>query len=110
QKDDQIILQAGQTFETVEEHQPPSGEKLYVQVVKTPLYDSNGVIIGLQGIFWDITARRRAEERERRANAELARSQDELRKKNEMMEDDLKMAHEIQQAILPQQYPTFPAN
>mgnify|MGYP002623185954 FL=1 len=25
-----------------------------------------------------------------------------------MMEDDLKMAHEIQQAILPQQYPAFP--
>ncbi|MEO6182551.1 MAG: PP2C family protein-serine/threonine phosphatase, partial [Verrucomicrobiota bacterium] len=27
---------------------------------------------------------------------------------NEIMEDDLRMAHEIQQAILPQQYPSFP--
>ena len=42
------------------------------------------------------------------ATKELARSQAELRVKNEILEDDLKMAHEIQQAILPQQYPTFP--
>lgn len=62
----------------------------------------------LLSVFHDITVRRQAEERERLANLELARSQAELRKKNEMMEDDLRMAHEIQQAILPQQYPSFP--
>ncbi|MGZ4971579.1 MAG: PAS domain S-box protein [Limisphaerales bacterium] len=59
-------------------------------------------------VFRDITIRKQAEERERQATAELARSQSELRKKNEIMEDDLKMAREIQQAMLPQQYPTFP--
>jgi sigma-B regulation protein RsbU (phosphoserine phosphatase) len=59
-------------------------------------------------VFHDITVRRQAEERERQANLELARSQAELRKKNQVMEDDLRMAQEIQQAILPQQYPTFP--
>ncbi len=59
-------------------------------------------------VFHDITVRRQAEERERLATQKLARSQAELQKKNEMMEDDLRMAHEIQQAILPQQYPTFP--
>ncbi len=56
----------------------------------------------------DVTVRRQAEERERKANAELARSQAELRRKNEILEDDLKMARDIQQAILPQQYPAFP--
>ncbi len=56
----------------------------------------------------DVTVRKQAEERERKVNAELARSQAELRKKNEILEDDLKMARDIQQAILPQQYPTFP--
>ena len=109
QRDDREIMTTGKFLETVEEHQPPGGENLYVQVVKTPLYNSQGEIIGLQGIFWDITERKRAEERERRATEQLARSQDELRKKNEMMEEDLRMAHEIQQAILPQQYPTFPS-
>lgn len=63
----------------------------------------------LLSVFHDITVRKQAEERERQMNLELARSQSELRKKNEMMEDDLRMAHEIQQAILPQQYPSFPS-
>src|SRR5262249_604289 len=108
QKDDQRILETGETFETVEEHIPPSGEKLYVNVIKTPICDSQGQIIGLQGIFWDITARRRGEESLRRTTLELARNREELRAKNEQMEEDLRMAREIQQAIIPQQYPSFP--
>jgi PAS domain S-box-containing protein len=59
-------------------------------------------------VFRDVTVRKQAEERERQINAELARSQAELRKKNEILEEDLNMARDIQQAILPQQYPTFP--
>jgi sigma-B regulation protein RsbU (phosphoserine phosphatase) len=108
QKDDQVILETGKTFETVEENIPHQGEKHYVNVVKTPLYDAQGNIIGLQGIFWDITEKKRAEERVRKATLELARSREELRLKNQEMEDDLRMAREIQQAIIPQQYPVFP--
>ena len=59
-------------------------------------------------VFRDITVRKQAEEREHRMNAELARSQAELQRKNEIMEEDLKMAREIQLAMLPQQYPCFP--
>jgi sigma-B regulation protein RsbU (phosphoserine phosphatase) len=110
QRDDQEIMQAGKMFEAVEENQPPSGEKLYVNVVKTPLHDANGRIIGLQGIFWDITEKRRAEEKLKEANTELARSREELRLKNQQMEEDLRMAREIQHAIIPQQYPCFPGN
>lgn len=110
QKDDQIIMETGKLFETIEEHQPPHGEKIYVQVFKSPLYDAKGKIIGLQGIFWDITERKRAEERVRRATIELSRSREELREKNEQLEEDIRMARDIQQAILPQQYPVFPAS
>lgn len=110
QKDDQLIIETGKIFETVEENHPPGGEKIYVNVVKTPLYDASGRIIGLQGIFWDITAKRRAEEALQKANLELALSQQELRFRNEQMEEDLRMAREIQQAIIPQQYPCFPQN
>jgi sigma-B regulation protein RsbU (phosphoserine phosphatase) len=62
----------------------------------------------LLSVFRDVTVRKQAEERERQINGELARSQSELRKKNDILEEDLKMARDIQQAILPQQYPTFP--
>lgn len=110
QKDDKLIMELGTMLETVEENQPPGGEKLYVNVVKTPLRDAQGRIIGLQGIFWDITEKRRAEEGLKLANQELARSREELRRKNQQMEEDLRMAREIQQAIIPQQYPTFPRN
>ncbi len=108
QKDDQDIMRSGRSFETIEEHQPPHGEKIYVNVVKTPLYDASGQIIGLQGIFWDITRRRRAEEALKKANYDLAVSQREISEKNEEMREDLRMARDIQQAILPQVYPVFP--
>ena len=108
QRDDRRVLQTGKPYETVEEHQPPGGGKIYVQVVKTPLYGADGGIIGLQGIFWDITQQRLADEKIRRVNALLAQSRKELRVRNAQMEDDLKMAREIQLTMLPQQYPTFP--
>ena len=38
------------------------GAPIYVQVVKTPVYDSQGNIIGIQGIFWDVTGAANAEE------------------------------------------------
>jgi phosphoserine phosphatase RsbU/P len=109
-KDDRRVMETGQTYEIAEEHHPLGQEKRITQVVKTPLYGADGKIIGLQGIFWDITEQRLAEERIRAANTELARSREELHVKNQLMQENLVMAREIQVAMLPQQYPVFPAN
>jgi len=109
QRDDRKVKETGKPYDTVEENKPPGATgKLYVQVVKTPLYDAGGNIIGLQGIFWDITEQRQAEEKIRRVNALLAQHRKELKARNLQMEDDLKMAREIQMAMLPQQSPSFP--
>jgi sigma-B regulation protein RsbU (phosphoserine phosphatase) len=108
QRDDRRVLETGKPYDLVEEHLPPGRDKMYVQVVKTPLYGADGVILGLQGIFWDITAQRLAEEKIRRINALLAQSRKEIRARNAQMEDDLTMAREIQVTMLPQQYPAFP--
>jgi phosphoserine phosphatase RsbU/P len=108
QRDDRRVVETGKTYETIEVNQPPGQDKIYVQVVKTPLYGADGTILGLQGIFWDITQQRLAEEKIRRVNALLAQSRKELQTKNAQMEDDLTMAREIQLTMLPQQYPTFP--
>ncbi len=107
-RDDWRVMETGQTLEIVEEHQPIGQKKSFIQVVKTPLYGEEGKLIGLQGIFWDITQQRQAEERVRRANAQLAQNRKELHAKNVQMEDELKMAREIQLTMLPQQYPVFP--
>jgi len=61
-RDDKKVMETGEVFEDVEEHQKPGGEKIYVQVVKTPVQNFSGEIIGTQGIFWDVTDRKRAEE------------------------------------------------
>jgi PAS domain S-box-containing protein len=61
-EDDRKVMEAGKIFEAVEEHVTPDGTKLYVQVVKCPVWDNNGQAIGTQGVFWDVTERRRAEE------------------------------------------------
>jgi PAS domain S-box-containing protein len=71
---DEQVIASGQMLDVVEEHVAPNGEKLYVQVMKTPLYGPDGKVIGIQGIFWDVTARKRAEEalRKSRERFELA--------------------------------------
>ncbi len=108
-EDDRKVLTTGTPYETVEEHQAPGHDKMYVQVVKTPIYSHEREVMGLQGIFWDITKERVAQEELQRAYTLLARSREELQIRNTQMENDLRMARQIQLTMLPQQYPHFGA-
>ncbi len=65
--DDLRVIETGELFETVEEHIGNDGDNTYVSVLKVPLRDSNREVIGMQGIFWDVTPRIRAEQELRRA-------------------------------------------
>jgi PAS domain S-box-containing protein len=76
--DDLQVIQSGKSIEVVEQHVTPQGGKLYVQVIKSPVYDAAGRVIGTQGIFWDITEKYRAEENLRHAYTELATKENEL--------------------------------
>jgi PAS domain S-box-containing protein len=60
-KDDQKVVKSGKT-EDIEEEYIRKGRKLWVQTVKTPVRSQGGKTTGVLGIFWDITARRRAEQ------------------------------------------------
>ena len=62
QLDDHRVMEAQSTLETIEDHLTPDRGKIFVQVVKNPLYDADGNVIGVQGIFWDVTERRKMEE------------------------------------------------
>ncbi|HEX3625997.1 MAG TPA: SpoIIE family protein phosphatase [Verrucomicrobiae bacterium] len=70
--------------------------------------DAEGKVLYYEGTVEDITERKHAEEQIRRTTAELSRSREDLRGKNQAMEENLRMAREIQLTMLPQQYPTFP--
>ncbi len=59
--DDQEVMATHRIVDTDEAHIRPSGEQLWVHVLKTPLFDAANNVIGIQGIFWDVTERRRME-------------------------------------------------
>jgi PAS domain S-box-containing protein len=61
-QDDLEVQQSGVPLEVVEEHVLPSGQTIHVQVIKTPIRDGAGNVIGTQGMFWDVTERKRSEE------------------------------------------------
>ena len=101
-RDEQAILRTGQPLVNREEKETWfDGRETWVSTTKLPLRDPNGHVIGTFGLSRDITEKKRAEEK----LAALAR---ELRAKNEALEQDLEMARELQQAMLPHRYPRFP--
>jgi sigma-B regulation protein RsbU (phosphoserine phosphatase) len=109
-RDDQQIMAEGLTMDLLEEAQPIGMmEKEFHHVIKTPLRDQAGNVIGLQGMVWDVSEKIRAEEKIRLTTAELARSREELQSKNQAMQENLHVAADIQRAMLPQAYPEFPA-
>jgi PAS domain S-box-containing protein len=62
-------METGDALEDIEAYIKPSGEKLHVQVLKAPVRDARGRIVGVQGMFWDVTERIRADEAARRSDA-----------------------------------------
>lgn len=83
--------------------QLPDGQITWLSATKVPLRDARGNIVGLAGISRDITDRKRLED-------QLARTAAELREKNTQLAADIELAREVQETLLPQHYPRFPAN
>ena len=59
--DDRRIIESCEIYEDIESHAGADGSTLYVHVLKAPVYDAAENVIGIQGIFWDVTARHEAE-------------------------------------------------
>lgn len=69
--DDIHVMETGSTFETVEEISNIHGQRRHIQVLKSPIRDADGNIVGVQGIFWDISDRKITEDHLREAHAFL---------------------------------------
>jgi two-component system sporulation sensor kinase A len=59
--DDKRIMESDKT-EDIEEEYIKDGQKVFVHTVKTPVKDENDNVVGILGIFWDITEHKKAEE------------------------------------------------
>jgi len=60
--DDKQIIELGWTKD-IEEKYIQEGQEFIVHTVKTPVKDRQGNIIGVLGIFWDITEHKKAEQK-----------------------------------------------
>ena len=69
--DDLRVIETGRLLEKEEENRLSDGTPVHVQVIKTPVRGPNGDVVGVQGVFWDVTARKRAEEERRQSEARL---------------------------------------
>ncbi len=59
-RDDDRVATSGELFEDVEVNEQ-DGDPRFVQVMKSPVRDAQGRIVGTQAVFWDVTARKLAE-------------------------------------------------
>lgn len=61
-QDDERVAVSREILAVEEEHELADGKRICVEVIKSPVYDARGQIVGTQCIFWDITERKRLEE------------------------------------------------
>ena len=58
--DDRRVVETGELFECEEEN-IQEGRRRFVHVMKSPVRDANGAIVGTQVVFWDVTEQREAQ-------------------------------------------------
>ena len=106
--DEQRIIETGQPMiGKIEKLIHSDGRVTWDYTTKLPLKDSQGRIIGICGINKDFTAIKQMEDALAEERNRLRITTAELEAKNAQLEADLRMAREIQLALLPRDYPTL---
>lgn len=101
---EQLIMQTGEPSIGIEEKETwVNGHNTWVSTSKMPLRDKDGKVIGTFGMSRDITEHKLNE-------IKLHKYARCLTAINKQMEEELRMAANLQHAFLPQLYPDFSAN
>jgi len=81
--DDRRVIQS-KNIENIEEHYPLDGSIITINTIKTPVCNDNGDVIGILGVFWDITEKKRIESEKRSIEQALEKNTAFLSIKNEI--------------------------
>ena len=90
--DDERVMETAQP-EAFEEQYVQGGREKWIHTIKTPVKDRDGEIIGILGVFWDITERKRADEALRESEMKLRELTEELESRVETRTVELKAAN-----------------
>jgi phosphoserine phosphatase RsbU/P len=104
----QIIATGNPLIGKVERLVHPDGRVTWDYTTKLPLRNAGGEIIGICGINKDFTAIKKMEDALEEERNRLKITTAELEAKNFQLEADLRMAREVQNALLPREYPSLP--
>ena len=98
-RDEQQIIDTGQPIlGYVEKETTARGTEAWVLTTKMPLVDRIGEIIGTFGVSSDVSELVRTQQ-------SLAEAAAALQQRNDEIEEELALAREVQQALLPHEYP-----
>lgn len=87
--DDKRVIESGKR-EELEEKYIVGDKEIYIHMSKSPVVDEDGNIIGVFGIFWDITASKMAEQRQNQLLEQLEKVNQELKDFAYIVSHDLK--------------------
>jgi light-regulated signal transduction histidine kinase (bacteriophytochrome) len=97
--DDKRVMESGAT-EDIEEKYIREEKEIWVHTVKTPVRDDKGNVVGVLGIFWDVSESKRAEEERQRAVERLEVLNRELERSNRDFEEFTQtVAHDLQEPL-----------